>query len=56
MLQLIDAYAVVCQNFYTADLPIYPQSRGIASALLGVVVQNDIERVPGIFFVRLSVC
>ena len=55
MLQLIDVFSVICQGFYTADLSIYIHYRGLRSAFLGAVMQNDIGRLSGIFFVRFSV-
>ena len=42
--QLI-VFALICQGFYTANVPIYIHYRGLRSAILGVVMQNDIDKV-----------
>jgi hypothetical protein len=43
--QLIDVCALICQGFYTANIAIYIHYRGLRSAILGVVMQNDIDKV-----------
>ena len=55
MLQLIDVVAGICQDFYTATIPVYIHNRGLRRAFLGVVMQNNIERVAGTIVVRFSI-
>ena len=46
--QVIDVFAMSCLGFYIANVPIYIHYRGLRSAVLGVVMQNDIDRLAGI--------